>query len=166
MAIANGSSRLLSSFQGQFDSTVTKEATLYPFEQIFRPLTPAMAVQLQADPYLLLRGRPTLMNISAQFGVQQKALQDATMSTNAPKGKGKGHHDDFGPRHERSVWLFGVWRHAAPTQNWTANVPGRNQVFYLCSFIKMASPSSAQAGTPKSSGGDGMVYIVELQSTG
>jgi hypothetical protein len=48
-----------------------------------------MAVQLQADPYLLLRGRPTLMNISAQFGVQQKALQDATMSANAPKGKGK-----------------------------------------------------------------------------
>ena len=49
MAIAQGSTRTLSAFQLQFDSTVTKEAALYPFEQTFRPLTQAMAQQLQAD---------------------------------------------------------------------------------------------------------------------
>jgi hypothetical protein len=75
-AFDQGSTRGLPSWHLQFDPVATGEHLYFPFEVLVQSFNDSMRSVLQEDPHLLLRGKPTLINISSQMALQNKAQID------------------------------------------------------------------------------------------
>ena len=103
-AFTQGSTRTAPSWHLQYDPMMTSESVTYPLEQCFQMLTPPMAEALREDPYLLQRGRPSLLNFTTQHLLSgqvqeqgsrflppklQRSVQDDSMGVGF-NSKGKG----------------------------------------------------------------------------
>ena len=69
-AYDQGSTREVPSWYLQFDPVVTGDSNYFPFEVVVQSFDNDMGQCLQEDPHLLLRGKPTLINLTSQAGYQ------------------------------------------------------------------------------------------------
>lgn len=107
-AYDQGSTREIPSWHLQFDPVATGEHVYFPFEVVVQSFNEAMGTLLFEDPHLLLRGKPTLINVTANMAFKQRTpkqlesdhqpsgrmlpphLQHGSDSTGFSKSKGKG----------------------------------------------------------------------------
>ena len=128
IAFASGNTREVAVWQAQIDPIVFSPAAHYPMELVFQQFTDDLSVALLEDPHLLLRGRPSVLNITALAHFRAPSQPADTsyagralpphvqkqISSNSPKGtskgknsKGKANKPYYTPSQE---WHSNSWR--------------------------------------------------------